>query len=115
MRNLLALIGALVVGFGGLGWYLGWYKLNFNRNPQGNLEIKTDVDTGRVAKDTGNGLKQIGTFFGSKLEQAVPDAKGGQPAAPPVNTPGPATTPSSSPEPGNTVLGFDFSKPDGGK
>src|SRR5438046_142610 len=52
MRNLLALIGLLVVGFAGVGWYMGWYKLSFARTTDGNLEIKTDVDTKKVGQDT---------------------------------------------------------------
>src|SRR5262245_47598558 len=41
VRNLLALIGLLVVGGGGAGWYLGWYKLSVTRESDGNLQIKT--------------------------------------------------------------------------
>src|SRR5438067_7434707 len=40
MRNLLALIGALVVGVGGLGWYLGWYKVQVGKAPDGNVRIE---------------------------------------------------------------------------
>src|SRR5262245_1157615 len=40
MRNLLALVGLLVVGFAIVGWYCGWYTVSINREPDGNLNIK---------------------------------------------------------------------------
>ncbi len=33
MKNLLALVGAAVVTFAGLGWYLGWYNLTRQPTP----------------------------------------------------------------------------------
>src|SRR3954451_8984387 len=108
MRNTLALIGALVVGFGGVGWYLGWYKLSFARSPEGNLEIKTDVDTGKVTHDAGDGVKQIGTFL--DRQPAHP-----QQPAPPANTPAPATPAPAGATSDTTVFGFDLSQAHGGK
>jgi hypothetical protein len=96
MRNVLALIGALVVGFGGIGWYLGWYKLNVSKAPDGEPQITTTVDTKKVVTDTENGAKQVGSFVGDHLEKSAEDAK--QPG-PPAGTPGPATTPQTNPAP----------------
>jgi hypothetical protein len=93
MRNLLALIGALVVGFAGVGWYMGWYKLSFSKNPEGHIQIRTDVNTNKVADDVGQASQQIGSFIGEKLDQAGRDAKAAQPGA----TPGPTTPPSGTP------------------
>lgn len=109
MRNILALIGLAVVGFGGAGWYLGWYKVSFDRTADGKLQIKTDVDTGRVIKDAGEGAKQVGAFLSDNLEQAGKDAKAGQQPTP-GTTPGPVNTS------GNTqsgwLFGHDFKLPD---
>ena len=89
MRNTLALIGAVVVGFGGVGWYLGWYKLNVSKGSDGNPEIKTTVDTKKVIDDSGEALKKAGTFLGEQIEKSANDAKT------PAGTPGPVTTPSN--------------------
>lgn len=89
MRNLLALIGALVIGFAGVGWYMGWYKLTVSKNSDGNIRIETDVDGKKVVKDVGDGAQHLGQLAGDQMEKAAKDAKAGQPA----NTPGPITTP----------------------
>lgn len=87
MRNLLALIGLLVVGAGGVGWYMGWYKLSLTRTGDGNLEIKTDVDTNKVTTDGSNLLKNISAAVENKANQAAKDAT--PPAGTPGATPGP--------------------------
>ncbi len=86
MRNLLALIGAAVVGFGGLGWYLGWYKLHVSKAADGNVQIQADVDQKKVVQDVGDGAKHLGQLAGDQLEKAQKDGT-------PANTPGPVSTP----------------------
>jgi hypothetical protein len=93
MRNLLALFGALVLGFGGVGWYMGWYTIHFGRTPDGNIHLEADVDQKKVIHDTEDGAKQVGHLIGSQAEKAQQAAK----ETPPVNTPGPATTPQGDP------------------
>ena len=51
MRNLLALIGAVVVAFVGLGWYLGWYSFALSPSGDGKQRIQVDVDTNKIAED----------------------------------------------------------------
>ena len=58
MKNLLALIGAVVVLVAGLGWYLGWYKLS---SESGKLHL--DVDTQEVSKDLKKGRDAVGNFI----------------------------------------------------
>jgi hypothetical protein len=89
MRNLLALVGALVVGFAALGWYLGWYKVNVNKSSDGNIQIETKVDTNKVVKDTNEGAKHVGELLGSQIDKASAEAKAGPQPTPPVTTPGP--------------------------
>lgn len=107
MRNMLALVGALVVGFGGVGWYLGWYKLNVSRTSDGNLQVTTNVDTNRVVKDAGDGARHVGEFIGSQVEKAQKDAAT-QPA--PANTPGPKAVPTQG-EAAGWLFGIDFGTP----
>src|SRR5262245_21896616 len=94
MRNILALIGALVVGVGGVGWYLGWYKLSFSKGTDGNPEMTTTVDTKKVVQDTEQGAKQLGAFVADQADKAAHDAK--QQPGPPAGTPGPTTTPAAN-------------------
>lgn len=87
MRNILALIGLLVVGVAGAGWYLGWYKLSFTREADGNLQIKTDVDTNKVSKD----LKNLATAVENQADKATKDVSTAPPTGTPGATPGPVT------------------------
>jgi hypothetical protein len=105
MRNLFALIGALIVGLGVLGWYLGWYKVNFSKNPEGNIQIQTDVDTKKVNGDSSAFFQKVGQIVdktqqndqnGTTSPANSPAANGSSP-----NTPlqGSAPTTSKGPMP----------------
>ena len=94
MRNLLALVGLLVIGFAGLGWYLGWYKLSFSRNTEGNIQITTDVDTKKVGNDSSDFIKNAATVVGSHVDKAAQDVKTSAPTGAPGSTPGPQNLPS---------------------
>jgi hypothetical protein len=83
MRNLFALIGMLVVGLGGAGWYLGWYQLHVAKTPQGNLEIQTEVDTKKLTTDSGTFFQKVGKMVTEQSKQAPSS----QPASTPVTTP----------------------------
>jgi hypothetical protein len=78
---------------------MGWYKLSFSKNPEGHIQIRTDVNTNKVADDVGQASQQIGSFIGEKLDQAGRDAKAAQPG-PAGATPGPITPPmNTAPQP----------------
>jgi hypothetical protein len=68
MRNLLALIGAVVVLFAGLGWYLGWYTFALEPGANGKQRIQLDVDTPKIAADAEQ--------FGKTVGAAVKGVKG---------------------------------------
>lgn len=99
MRNLLALFGLLIIGFVGIGWYMGWYKLSVSKSSDGNLEIKTNVDTKKVGADSSDALNKLGTVIGNQAEKAAQEAKQALPPVPAV-TPGPLPQP---PAPGPNV------------
>lgn len=107
MRNMLALIGALVVGFGGVGWYLGWYKLNVSRGTDGTLQVTTNVDTSRVVKDAGEGARHVSEIIGGQIEKAKKDAAT---APTPAETPAPKAVPTPA-ETGAWLFGVDFGTP----
>lgn len=71
MKNILALIGAAVVILGGLGWYLGWYRLATEPAADGHRKIQIDVDTAKIRGDVQKGKE--------KIKDAL--AKDGKPAA----------------------------------
>lgn len=85
MKNILALIGLLVVGFAAVGWYCGWYKLSVGKSTDGNLQINTQVDTKKVADDSTAFFDKMGKMIGDRAEQ-------GKPASAPGATPGPGGT-----------------------
>jgi hypothetical protein len=91
MRNFLALIGLLVVGFGGVGWYCGWYKLHVTRDTGGDLQIQTEVRTNKVAEDSSAFFQKVGQVIGERA------AKNDQPASAPGTTPGPVSSPTDTP------------------
>ena len=69
MRNLFALVGILIVGFGCLGWYMGWYKVNVSKNTDGSLQIQTDVDTKKVSGDSSAFFQKVGQMVNEKVQQ----------------------------------------------
>jgi hypothetical protein len=84
MKNLLALIGALIVGFAVVGWYMGWYKLGVTKSTDGNLHVETNVNTNKVVEDSSDALKRAGQFIDNHA------AQGDKNAAPTAGaTPGP--------------------------
>lgn len=63
MRNLLALIGAAVVAFVGLGWYLGWYTFALEPSANGKQRLQLDVDTDKIVHDTKRAGAKVGTVL----------------------------------------------------
>jgi hypothetical protein len=99
MRNLFALIGLLVVVVGGAGWYLGWYKVNVSKNPDGNLKIQTDVDTKKLAGDSSAFFQKVGQMVNEKTQQI-----GQNGTSPPDNAP--VNTPATAPQSTNFLPNF---------
>lgn len=87
MRNLLALIALIILGFAAVGWYCEWYTFTVTKGPQGKPEIKTTVDTEKVSDDSEAFFKRMGQLIGEKAKES--DPKGVPPAVAPGNAPGP--------------------------
>lgn len=58
MKNLLALVGAVVVLVVGLGWYLGWYKGEVST---GTADVKFDLN--KIKVDVKKGKEAVGEFI----------------------------------------------------
>ncbi len=100
MKNLLALVGAVVVLVVGLGWYLGWYKLTTESG-----HVKVDVDTQEIREDLKKGREAVGTIIdstGKKVE--------GKTTSRPLEPTGPWTLPPLDAPPAPKELLFN---PDG--
>ncbi len=56
MRNLLALVGAAILTFGGVGWYLGWYKLEpATSSAPGHQSVTVDINAQKIKTDLDRG------------------------------------------------------------
>jgi hypothetical protein len=76
MRNLLALLGLLLVLFAGLGWYMGWYKIKTGPN------VSIDIDQKKVRQDVPHllheGKEKVQQWLESGKDGAGAPAKAGQ-------------------------------------
>ena len=75
MRNLLSLIGLVVVVFLGLGYYLGWYKLGIAKGTNGNMQVSFDVNTSKITDDAKSGASRVGEFVDGLKKEPVENKK----------------------------------------
>lgn len=108
MRNLLALIGLAVVVVGGAGWYLGWYKVDVTKAPDGKPQITTTIDTSKATVDVQHGAKHGWELLAEQARKAAEENKQN---LPPANTPAPMTAPqgnASTPESNDAIFGPSY-------
>ena len=69
MRNLLALVGAGLIGFVGAGWYLGWYEVDVQTTPSqtGHRKINLDIDSAKMDADLHAGSARVEQVIDAKL------------------------------------------------
>jgi hypothetical protein len=72
MKNLLALVGLAVVGFGTAGWYLGWYNVATQKDAQGHTHVELEVDSSKVQHDLQQGEQKVLTVIEQKTATTVP-------------------------------------------
>ena len=98
MKNLLALGAAALLGFAGIGWYLGWYK--FQATPTASGEhISIDLNTPKIKQDVGKGKEKLRDYLSG-------DDKG--PAASGPAQPGNPVTPTGFPPPPSNENNFVY-------
>jgi hypothetical protein len=71
MRNLLALVAAALLAFAGIGWYLGWYKVETDATPTGR-HISIDLNTPKIRDDVGRGKEKVRDFLGDDNNNSAP-------------------------------------------
>jgi hypothetical protein len=86
MRNLLALLGATVVAFAILGYFLDWYNLRTITDGQGHRHQVIDVNPDKAVHD----VKETKEVVNHLLEKK-PGQSGQEPAPTPENSPAPST------------------------
>jgi hypothetical protein len=59
MKNLLALLGALVVSFAVVGWYLDWYKFQSTTDSAGHRQVNIDLNTKKINEDIHKGAEKV--------------------------------------------------------
>ena len=86
MRNLLALVGLVVVGFVGVGWYCNWYAVRVQTGTDGKLNVSADVDQRKIGRDIGAAGEKFGKFVSSatKADAPTPPTGGPQFVGPPA-------------------------------
>ena len=63
MKNMLALVGAVVVLVGGLGWYLGWFKFGAEQGTPGHPKFNVEVESDKIKADLKKGKETVGEFI----------------------------------------------------
>ena len=82
MRNLLALLAAGLIGFAGIGWYLGWYRFQTTSTPTGS-HISIDLNTPQIKKDIGRGKDTLRDYLNDdKSTSGAPPVPGSAPIPP---------------------------------
>jgi hypothetical protein len=96
MRNLLAFVGAALVTFLALGWYLDWYRIQSIPTGPGRHGFHVDFNTHKITEDVQRGVskgeEKLKGMLRNEAGQAV-DSLLQEAEQPPATTqPEPATT-----------------------
>jgi hypothetical protein len=71
MRNLLALLAALLLLFAGVGWYRDWFKVHSQPTSPGHRNVNIDIDTHKIGQDLHRGEQRL-----QQILESSKDAKG---------------------------------------
>lgn len=68
MRNTLAFLALVLLLFGGLGWYLDWYRIRRGAGTEpGHTTVSIEIDKNKIAEDVQKGLEK----GEAKLQEAL--------------------------------------------
>ena len=70
MRNFLAFVGAAVLTFAGIGWYLGWYDVKREAATPGHSRLQLDINQDKISIDVKEGTEKIK----DTIEKHAPEA-----------------------------------------
>ena len=110
MRNLLALVGAVVVIVAGLGYFLGWYKLGVESGSPGHPKFNVEVESDKIKQDLKKGREEVSEILhngSSSVNKTVEGLPTSLPKLPDGIIPSPSTVlppaPIPSAQPGTVV------------
>jgi hypothetical protein len=86
MRNLLALGAAGLIGFAGIGWYLGWYRFHTEPTATGR-SIQIDLNTPQIKKDVERGREKLRDFLSTDEDSTSSSSPTGSSTTPNSVTP----------------------------
>jgi hypothetical protein len=86
MRNMLALLSAVVLLFAGVGWYRGWYHVQSSPARAGHHAVNIDIDKEKIGKDLHDGEEELQKVLERKPKE---DSKRSEQAPPDASTPNP--------------------------
>ena len=72
MRNILALVGAAVVLFAVLGWYLKWYEPHVEPSADGHFKFNVDVNKKKIVEDGANGVQKVTGLISNESKGTTP-------------------------------------------
>ena len=73
MRNLLAFLAAVAITFAGVGWYLGWYKVeSVPAADPGHHKVTIEVDTKQIDADIHKGKEKVRDALDKGLKEETP-------------------------------------------
>jgi hypothetical protein len=75
MRNLLALLAALLILFGTLGWFRGWYSLGHLPAESGHFAFRVEVDGVKVGSDFADAFQYLHSKFAKEKKEEDATAK----------------------------------------
>ena len=81
MRNILAAVGAAVVAFLAVGWYLGWYQVSSTTSSKGPQSVQVDINPNKITEDVKKGVENGEKIVDSLREQQGADSKAATPPA----------------------------------
>jgi hypothetical protein len=58
MKNFLAFLGAAIIVFLGLGWYLGWYNVLLRPGDSGHSKLEVDINKQKIGSDVKTGVQK---------------------------------------------------------
>ncbi len=85
MRNLLALGALGLIVFFGLGWYLGWYKVQSVAGANGHRQVDIDINTNKIKADVNKGESKVHDWLNDRNAQN-PQNSTSNPSLPSVTT-----------------------------
>jgi hypothetical protein len=104
MRNTLAVLGAAVVTFLVIGYFLNWYKIH----PTPDHQVTIDVNAPKIVNDVKKESQEIANHLQDKKEDGTPPAPPAPPGASPMPsapnavTVVPSPVPNPAPAPANS-------------